>query len=67
MKTKKKVLIYALGAGMIMSSANIPGVNVLAEKPASIEDALSNLTPQQLENYKQLQSVEKEEIGRAHV
>ncbi|MGR3762929.1 S8 family serine peptidase [Rossellomorea sp. NS-SX7] len=60
MKTKKKVLIYALGAGMIMSSANIPGVNVLAEKPASIEDALSNLTPQQLENYKQLQSVEKE-------
>ncbi|MFI8685772.1 S8 family serine peptidase [Rossellomorea sp. NPDC077527] len=60
MNTKKNLLIYALGAGMMLSSVNIPGVNVLAEKPSTIEDALSNLTPQQLENYKQLQSVEKE-------
>lgn len=57
---KKKILYYALGAGMILSSANIPGINVLAEKPVYIEDTLSKMTPEQLENYKQLQSVEKE-------
>lgn len=60
MNPKKKILVCALGAGMIISSANIPGINVLAEKPDTIESVLSSMTTQQLENYNQLQSVERE-------
>ncbi|MBO9130822.1 S8 family serine peptidase [Bacillus sp. 165] len=60
MSKNKKILVLTLGAGLVLSSANVPAVNVLAEKPTSLESVLSNLTPQQRENYKQLQAVETE-------
>ena len=60
MKRNKKILVYALGTGLLLGSGNIPALNVLAEKPTSIESVLANMSPQQLENYKQLQSVEKQ-------
>ncbi|WP_341357501.1 S8 family serine peptidase [Rossellomorea sp. y25] len=60
MKRNKKMLVYALGTGLLLGSGNIPAINVLAEKPTSMESVLANMSPQQLENYKQLQSVEKQ-------
>jgi subtilisin family serine protease len=60
MKSKKGMLVYTLSAGLLLGSGNIPAINVLAEKLTSIESVLANMTPQQLENYRQLQSVEKQ-------
>lgn len=60
MKAHRKIVSIIMIAALVFSLVNLPGTKTLANNQQSLESVLSDLTPEQKENYKQLQSVEQE-------